>query len=153
MIPKVALVPSAYFNSDLVRQSLSEVVALDEDERVSWMDVPEFDAKLLYVRLQEEDTVPELYRVLKHLSGCPAYNKIVASYAGGFLHLAVAQGKDLLLANVYKAMDFTTAEYFIFLALKKLQLNPEVSGIVFLSPLSEEESLSLYRYFKSVDQG
>jgi hypothetical protein len=57
-----------------------------------------------------------------------------------------------LLANVFRAPDFTTAEYFLFLSLKKLQLNPEVSSIYFRTPLSEEEELSLYRYFKSVEQ-
>jgi hypothetical protein len=86
------------------------------------------------------------------VSACTDYNKIVASYVDGWLNLAIAQGHNLLLANVFRAMDFTTAEYFIFLALKKLQLNPEVSSIVFRTPLSEEESLSLYRYFKSVEQ-
>jgi hypothetical protein len=152
MIHKVALIPSAYFHPDHVRQSLSEVVALDEGELVSYADVPEFDAKLLYVRPAEGDVFPELYYVLKEVSACTDYNKIVASYVDGWLNLAIAQGHNLLLANVFRAMDFTTAEYFIFLALKKLQLNPEVSSIVFRTPLSEEESLSLYRYFKSVEQ-
>jgi hypothetical protein len=70
----------------------------------------------------------------------------------GVLYLVIAQGKSLLLCNSYQAPDFTTAEYFIFLAMKKLQLNPEVSSICFRTPLSEEDEMSLYRYFKSVDQ-
>lgn len=152
MIPKVALVPSAFFNPDRLRQSLSEVVALDEGELVSCVDVPAFDAKLLYVRPAEGDVYPELYYLLQQLQDCRDYNKIAAAYCGGFLHLAVAQGRNLLLANVFRAPDFTTAEYYIFLVLKKLQLNPEVSGITFRTPLSDEETLSLYRYFKSVDQ-
>ena len=79
------------------------------------------------------------------------YNKIFASYIDGYLYLAVAQGKSLLLANVFEAIDFTTAEYFIFLTLKKLQLNPEVSTITFRTPLSDEQEMSLYRYFKAVE--
>ena len=69
----------------------------------------------------------------------------------GVLYLVIAQGKTLLLCNTYPAPDFTTAEYFIFLAMKKLQLNPEMSTINFRTPLSEENSMSLYRYFKSVE--
>ena len=42
--------------------------------------------------------------------------------------------------------------YNIFLAMKKLQLNPEVSTICFRTPLDEEEEMSLYRYFKNVEQ-
>jgi hypothetical protein len=70
----------------------------------------------------------------------------------GVLYLVIAQGKSLLLCNSYMAPDFTTAEYFIFLAMKKLQLNPEVSSICFRTPLTDEDEMSLYRYFKSVDQ-
>ena len=70
----------------------------------------------------------------------------------GVLYLVIAQGKSLLLCNSYQAPDFTTAEYFIFLAMKKLQLNPEVSTIAFRTPLSEEDRMSLYRYFRNVDQ-
>jgi hypothetical protein len=80
------------------------------------------------------------------------YNKILASYMDGILYLAIAQGKSLLLCNTYQAPDFTTAEYFIFLAMKKLQLNPEVSTISFRTPLTEDDEMSLYRYFKSIDQ-
>ena len=76
----------------------------------------------------------------------------MASYADGYLHLAIAQDRTLLLSNVFEAPDFTTAEYYIFLAMKKLQLNPEVSVIHFRTPLSEEQELSLYRYFKGVER-
>ena len=69
----------------------------------------------------------------------------------GYLYLVIAQGKSLLLCNSYQAPDFTSAEYFIFLALKKLQLNPEVTTICFRTPLTEEQEMSLYRYFKSVE--
>jgi hypothetical protein len=70
----------------------------------------------------------------------------------GWLYLVIAQGRTLLLCNAYAAPDFTTAEYFIFLAMKKLQLNPEVSTVFFRTPLAEEDEMSLYRYFKSVEQ-
>ena len=64
--------------------------------------------------------LPELYFMLKQLPVLADYNKILASYMDGHLYLTVAQGKSLLLCNSFQAPDFTTAEYFIFLALKKL---------------------------------
>ena len=78
-------------------------------------------------------------------------NKIVASYVDGYLYLVIAQGKTLMLCNAYQASDFTTAEYFIFLAMKKLQLNLEMSSIYFRTPLTDEQEMSLYRYFRSVE--
>ena len=44
-----------------------------------------------------------------------------------------------------------TAEYFIFMAMKKLQLNPEVSSVYFRTPLDEDQQMSLYRYFMNVE--
>ena len=95
--------------------------------------------------------LPELYAMVKSLSDIQEYNRIVASYMDGVLYLVIAQGKTLMLCNTYSAPDFTTAQYFIFLAMKKLQLNPEMSTINFRTPLSEENAMSLYRYFKSVE--
>ena len=100
----------------------------------------------------EEESLPELFHVLGSLPGCPEYNKVVASYGDGYLRLGIAQGQTLLLANEYRAADFTTAQYYIFLAMKSLQLNPEVTTICFRSELGKEDEMSLYRYFKAVDR-
>ena len=151
--PKVALVPSAFFDAASAREILSRTVLLEEDDKVEYISLPEYSAELVY-SLSDPEPVewPELYNVIKALSGVREHNRIVASYGDGFLSLAAAQGEKLLLANVFSAADFTTAEYFLFMAIKKLQLNPEVSTVHFLTPLSGDEEMSLYRYFKSVEQ-
>ena len=107
---------------------------------------------VLSVEGKKAEPLPEMYFMLRQMQEIQDYNKILASYMDGYLYLAIAQGKSLLLCNSYQAPDFTTAEYFIFLAMKKLQLNPEVSGISFRTPLTEEQEMSLYRYFKNVEQ-
>ncbi len=151
--PKVALVPSAFFDAASAREILSRTVLLEEDDKVEYISLPEYSAELVYSLSNPEPVEwPELYNVIKALSGVREHNRIVASYGDGFLSLAVAQGEKLLLANVFSAADFTTAEYFLFMAIKKLQLNPEVSTVHFLTPLSGDEEMSLYRYFKSVEQ-
>ncbi|MBP5487371.1 MAG: DUF3822 family protein [Bacteroidales bacterium] len=154
--PKAALVPSAFFDAASAREILSRTVLLDKDDKIEYISLPEFSAELVYSLSVDidsaEDNMPELYNVLKAISGVAEHNKIVASYGDGVLSIAIAQGSDLLLANVFEAADFTTAEYFIFMAVRKLQLNPEVSTIHFLTPLSPEEEMSLYRYFRSVEQ-
>ena len=168
--PKCALVPTPCFESAAARSILSDVVKLKEEDAVSWIDVPEFGAMLVYSNTIGEslskvlsqtlftssgnraEVLPELYYILRDLPLCKEYNKILASYHDGLLNLVIAQGKSLLLANTYDAVDFTTAEYFIFLAMKKLQLNPEVTTITFRTPLDTEDELSLYRYFKAVEQ-
>ena len=95
--------------------------------------------------------LPEMYFMLRSVLDLQDYNKILASYMDGILYLVIAQGRSLMLCNSFQAPDFTTAQYFIFLALKNLQLNPEVSTICFRTPMSEEDEMSLYRYFKNVE--
>lgn len=147
--PKVALVPSAFFDPASAREVLSRTVELDQEDKVEYISLPEFSAELVY-SLSDED-YPEMYYLLKKLSEIPEYNKILASYRDGVLTLIISQGDNLLLANTFQAADFTTAEYFLFMAVKKLQLNPEVSTVSFMTPLSGEEEMSLYRYFKAVE--
>ena len=167
--PKFTLIPKQFFNPLSARQALSEVVPLNDSDMVDHIDVEEYNAVLVYSNSIGESLskvisqtvmdqagerfpiLPEAYYLLKSLKVCTEYNKIIASYMDGYLYLVLAQGKCLLLCNVFPAADFTTAEYFIFLALNSLQLNPEVSTITFRTPLTNEQEMSLYRYFRAVE--
>lgn len=169
LTPKFTLVPVQFFNPDEARTILGEVVRLRDEDVVEYVPVPQFGAVLIYSNSMDESlsraisqtvstvsggsapVLPEIFFILRDLRDCPDYNKILATYRDGYLHLAIAQGNSLLLANSYKAVDFTTAQYYLFLALKTLQLNPEVSTISWRMPLSEDEEMSLYRYFKAVE--
>lgn len=145
------LVPSAFFDPALKREALSDVADVDETCGIEHMDIPQYDAVLIWSK--DEDSVisePEIVHVLSRLPECPDYNKILCSLKDGELSMAVAQGKNLLIANSWKTKDFTTAEYYIFLTIKSLQINPEMSVICWLGTLGQEEEMSLYRYFKSV---
>ena len=168
--PKCTLVPTQFYDPSVAKASLADVAYLSDTDMVEAVSVPEFAAVLIYSNSIGEtlskvisDTVlrvdgtkavplPELYFMLRQVPFLTDYNKILASYVDGCLYLVVAQGKSLLLCNSFQAPDFTSAEYFIFMTLKKLQLNPEVSTICFRTPLTEEQEMSLYRYFKSVEQ-
>ena len=169
LTPKCTLVPAGFFTPESARAMLEEVVSLREGDLVEYVQIPSLGAVLVYSNSIDESlsrvisqtvmtsdgnpgkVLPEMYFLLRDISLCTEYNKILASFRDGWLHLVVAQGKSLLLANVFEAQDFTTAEYFIFLAMKKFQLNPEVSTVTFRTPLQREEEMSLYRYFKSVE--
>ena len=168
--PKVTLVPEQFHEETASGNSLRNVADIAEDDTVLSVYVPEFAAVLEYSNSIGEtlsravsETVldndackssplPEMYYMLKSVLDLPDYNKILASYMDGVLYLVIAQGRSLLLCNSFHAPDFTTAQYFIFLAMKNLQLNPEVSSICFRTALAEEDEMSLYRYFKNVEQ-
>ena len=167
--PKAALVPGRFHDEENPAGMLAKTVDLGEDDEVTSIYVPEFAAALVYSNNigetlsravsetvmdkagNKSNPLPEMYFMLRSVLEQQDYNKILASYMDGVLYLVIAQGRSLLLCNSFQAPDFTTAQYFIFLALKNLQLNPEVSTICFRTPLTEEEEMSLYRYFKNVE--
>ena len=145
------LVPSHFFDPASAREALAEVADLKEGQVVASLDIPQYDAVLVYA--QDGDSVvdtPEIYKILMQQPNCPEYNKILCSRVEDRLYLAIAQGKSLLLANSFPAGDFTTVQYYIFLSLTSLQLNPEFSTICWRTALDPVEEMSLYRYFKSV---
>ena len=147
------LVPSQFFNPAAARDALAEVGGLKEGTEVGYLDIPHYDAVLVYTKDGDSivDDAPPIYALLTRLPDCPEYNTILCAILDERLYLAVAQGKSLLLANSFPARDFTTAEYFIFLSLNSLQLNPEISTICWLSQLDAEDEMALYRYFKAVE--
>lgn len=168
--PKCALVPEHFYSGESARQLLSEVVNLADEDPVDSVSVPQHGAVLVYSTAIGEtlskvvsETVlktdgnkahalPELYYMLDRLQSIQEYNKILASYMDGYLYLVIAQGRSLMLCNSFQAPDFTTAEYFLFLAMKNLQLNPEVSTVCFCTSLESDQEMSLYRYFRNVEQ-
>ena len=170
LTPKVALVPEAFYQPSQARNALSEVASLEDTDFVETVPVPSLGSVLLFSNSIGESlskvlaqtvlpasgtpvrVLPEMFFLLRELENIKDYNKIVASWYDGYLHLVIAQGRSLNLANVFRAPDFTTAQYFLFLGMKRHQLNPEVSTVCFRTPLSPEAEMSLYRYFKSVVQ-
>ena len=146
------LVPSQFFDPASAREALAEVADIRETDRIGHIAIPQYDAVLVYATDGDSVLVdpPGIYNLLTRLPDCPEYNKILCSLAEDHLFLAIAQGDTLKLANSFQVQDFTTAEYYIFLALKSLQLNPEISTICWRTPLDAEDEMSLYRYFKAV---
>lgn len=148
-LTKITIIPEHFYEPGREREILGDICTLESRENVRVVPVPDFGAVMLYV--PQGDALPELYYLLQKVTICPDYNKILCNYSDSTLSLVVAQGRNLLLANTFQAIDFTTAEYFIFNALKTLQINPEMSTIRWNSHITQEEQLSLYRYFESVD--
>ena len=145
------LVPANFFNPSTARQALQEVAPLTDSDRVAYKQIPRYSAVLIYNIPDGSDDPPGIFDILERLSSCNEYNKVLCSWEDGVLSLAIGQGKSLLLANEFQAPDFTTAQYYIFFAMKSLQLNPEVTTISFAHSLSPEQEMALYRYFKAVE--
>ena len=163
--PKFTLVPAGWFSPGQARELLTASAPLKEEDEVVWQELPQAGAVEIWcpdssrigrmiggLLYPDEAAVPlpEFHALLTKVYEVEIYNKIAASYAEGRLYLVIYQGRNLMLCNSFEAPDFTTAQYYIFLAMKKLQLNAEASTIYFHSPVSPEEEMSMYNYFKAV---
>ena len=147
-INKCTLVPASFMEGQDPGCILSDLFPdFPQDAKVSVEPIRWLDASLVYVG----EALPPLGFLLMALPAVDGHNKILADLSDGVLSLAIAEGDSLLLASCYPAPDFTTAQFFIFSAMKSLQLNPEISAVRFRSPLTQEQEMSLYRYFKSVE--
>ncbi len=146
------LVPASFFVEEDSYRLLSQVVQIGESDSVRHIELPEYGAVLVYAcPCPEVDRTPLIYEMIKMLTRIGEHNKVVFRIEDGAVHIAMAEGDRLLLANSYPADDFVTAEYFIFAALKEFQVNPEVTVVYFAGNIEYEQRAALFRYFKGVE--
>ncbi|MCF0173478.1 MAG: DUF3822 family protein [Bacteroidales bacterium] len=143
---KFTIVPSPFFTKGDERSVLSQFVQLKPDDTVSYKELPQFEAVLVYA-----GAMPVVAELLESLLGIEEYNKVVITICNGILSLAVAAGDRLLLANNFEAADFTTALYYIFASLSHFQINPEMTTLYFKGELDYEHQEQLFGYFMGVE--
>lgn len=146
---KYTLVPKEFFNGDV--QLLSQVVGVSPSETVKYVELPSFEAVLLFVPGPDEKE-PVIYDLLCELPGIHDFNKVLFTIEGSALHLAIGAGDRLLLANSYEAGDFTTALYFIFAAMNDFQINPRMTTLYYKGDVAYENQELLFSYFKGVER-
>ena len=146
---KYTLVPKEFFNGDV--QLLSQVVGVSPSETVKYVELPSFEAVLLFVP-GPDGKEPVIYDLLCELPGIHDFNKVLFTIEGSALHLAIGAGDRLLLANSYEAGDFTTALYFIFAAMNDFQINPRMTTLYYKGDVAYENQELLFSYFKGVER-
>jgi len=148
-VEKYTLVPKEFFNGDV--QLLSQVVGVSPSETVKYIELPSFEAVLLFVP-GPDGKEPVIYDLLCELPGIHDFNKVLFTIEGSALHLAIGAGDRLLLANSYEAGDFTTALYFIFAAMNDFQINPRMTTLYYKGDVAYENQELLFSYFKGVER-
>lgn len=147
---KYTIVPESFFSKDSAYEILSQAVQLKESDNVTYQELPEYKAVLVYVCSPEGE--PVIGRLIHSLSDIGDFNKLAASYDGSTLDIALATGPDLKIANSYSAPDIITAEYFILSVLKRFQVNPKVTVIYLFGKAPFKLRNELFRHFKGVEQ-
>lgn len=161
---RFTLVPLEMLEKDGAEEYFHKLFDRRDSERIMACKVPYPDAAVVYAVPSSDPVVeaagsllsvvpePEACWMLRRLQKLDGYhNRVIASFEGRLLTLAVAEGEKLLLCCGYDAPDFVTALYFIFMALKEFQFNPEMTVIHFRDGIGEEEQMMLYKYFNGVE--
>lgn len=82
-----------------------------------------------------------------------SHNKVIMSIdrRHKITHIAAAVGNDLKLINTYNTGDFNSALYYLFLALKELQLNPALTHIRLYNTIDSQKMELLNNYFNTIE--
>ena len=151
---KYTLVPAGFFTPSDAHKILSEAVRLSKTDKVEYQELPQFKAVLVYAHSDGEnggEGAPAIAGLLSDVISIGEYNKVAARFDGSALHLVIVTGDKLLLANSYPAADTVTAEYFLFAALRQLQINPQVTTVYLREPAHPEMMDDIVRYCKGVE--
>ncbi len=142
MVPK-AMANSAYLNG---------IFEIGPNEEVGSQELAQYDA-ILYYAQDTPDRLPVIYRLLLSLDDSIEHNKLSVSYNReiGVVFVAAAQGKRLLIANSYRASDFTTAFYYISLVTQQVMFNPNVTLVRLLDEVGPEDEALLNSYYKGIE--
>jgi len=146
---KYTIVPDSFFEKGFENKILSQAVQLDENDKVTYQELPEYKAVLVYaVSSGKPFVITGLIRALHKIG---EFNKLAVSYDGAIVNVALATGENLKIVNSYPAADEVTAEYFILSVLKRFQVNPKVTVINIFGKVPFKLQNDLFRYFKGVE--
>jgi hypothetical protein len=158
---KYVLLPTKlYIKGDELNQ-LGKLYKIDDLEEIDVVELPGKDIVILFAvnstflnlikKIQPEYRIfPSIYPPLIYLPTYYDYNKIYFNYSKGQLHIIVYEGIRLVYCNSFPADYFNTALYFLFLALKQTQFNPEQTAVFLSGIIGSTDVLQLSQYFSKI---
>ncbi|MDD2594995.1 MAG: DUF3822 family protein [Bacteroidales bacterium] len=139
-----------FFNREDSYKLLSDSVQLDETDMAKFIELPEYEAVLVYGVSSPTDQAPIVADILKSSAQVTEYNKVVVSIDRDYVHIVIAAGNKLLLCNSFPSKDNVTSAYFIFATMREFQINPELTIIHLYGEAPEGIEDDLSGYFQGV---
>lgn len=155
--PIYTLVPSSMFSEDQARVILSQVQEVSESDDVMSVELPQFQATLVYSvpkdisANSEKKGYPSVYYMLKDMDTLEENNKMMVHLTKENIHIVAGEREKLLLANSFPTSgNFVTAQYYLFMVMKEVMFNPEFTTLHIYGNITKEEQNGLKKYFKGV---
>ena len=128
---KFLLEPAEFYDSEHLR----ELFPINDNEDLAEIEVPLFNAVLVYaIPKDKKEMLPSVYRMVSKIPAIPA----------------IEGNSRLLLLNCYKANGASNILYYISLAAKQVMFNPPITAIYTYTPLNNDETAILERYFQKI---
>ncbi len=93
---------------------------------------------------------PSVFLNLTYLPLYEEYNKLSFNYLKGAVSIVAAEGDKIIYCNSFPAYHFNSALYFLFLALKEVQFNPETSTVYINGNIRDLEIYDMAKYFARI---
>ncbi|MDD4639021.1 MAG: DUF3822 family protein, partial [Bacteroidales bacterium] len=158
---KYALIPKHLYKAGEELGQLGKLHKLDDLEEIDVVEIPGKDIVVLFAvnstfinllktKQPSFSIFPSIYTPLLSLPTLYDYNKVYFNYSKGQLHLIIYEGVSLIYCNSFPATYFNTALYFLFLALKQTQFNPEQTTVFVSGNIPDTDILQLSKYFSKI---
>lgn len=147
------LVPTELYSLQTAREALVGQFSLDNSVDVSAVPFEKEGLMVVYPTNAEGEectVVPFAVRLIEEAASLQEHNKVVFHYCTEkrLSHTIIYIGEDLKLANSFKADSFESALYFLFLAIKGLQMNPRQCIVRVCCAITKEQETIFSRFFK-----
>lgn len=156
---KFTLIPIPYFNEKEAREVLCELFEITDKEEVEFITLEHINAVLLYslpLDIKNSSNIkhyPLVNKLLEYLKEISEYNKVIFHFSkeSEIVHILISKGNNLELINSYNAKNFTSALYFLLLAIKQTIINSHQTTLHILSEITTEEREIVHNYFKNIE--
>ncbi len=159
--PKYTLVPILFFKPDEALSILSRLHTIDDLDEILFAKSPDGESVLIYAMPnavtshifrfhKNAEFYPMSFSLLHKIITLSDYNRILVHFSDKMIHVVTAEKDKLLLSNSYNTPDFVTAFYYIFLTMKEVMFNPEVTTLYISGSLKFEQFKELEQYFMKV---
>ena len=159
--PKYTLIPKHLYKKGEELQYITKLYQLEDVEEIDIIEDLENKIVILFAvnstilnllrEIQPSFRIfPAIFPAMKHLVNFHEINKIFFKYNKGETSIIAFEGKRLLFCNNFPAQHFNTALYYLFLAVKQIQFNPEQTTIFVSGSIPEIELMNMTKYFSKI---
>jgi len=159
---KYSLIPAKLYQKGEELNEITKLHNIDELEEINTINIPKNEMVMIYAvsstllnlikKYHSNLTIyPSLYAYLNILPGLSGHNKLFFQHIGNVVTVVAAEKERIVFCNSFPVSNFSSALYFVLLALKQAQFNPELTTVYISGNIKDYEIFDITRYFARVN--